>query len=263
MYPRSTSLSFLRKVARQKVVLRWKVRFCNCSRPRKRLITNRGDADKCYVDQGSVCDEDSAVACTVLANGTEKACCPKLTTCEVSIPASESLVRCNINRGDLLVADAGQNGKSSTTDVSSTIEASSTSAEAASSTTIDPESQTTSSTSHSDDKSRPIAGGIVVAAVVGAAGIAGLVFWLLRRMRKKYEAANQSPPQLTIPQYYQDQQMKYQQQQQGYYHMGDQYGGYTYSGTLHGQQQMQPQPPAELMDQRPPVELDRRHGASS
>ncbi|KAH6898238.1 hypothetical protein B0T10DRAFT_577830 [Thelonectria olida] len=221
-----------------------------------------GNTDKCYVDQGSVCDEDSAVACTVLANGTEKACCPKLTTCEESVPASESLVRCNINRSDLLVADAGKKGESPTTDVSLTTAASSTSVEVTSSTTTEPEFQTTSSKPPSDDRSKPIAGGviggIVVAAVAGAFGIAGLVFWLLRRRRTKYEAANQSPPQPTIPQYYQDQQMKYQQRQQGYYHMGDQFGGYTY-----GHQQMQPQPPAELMDQRPPVELDTRHGASS
>ncbi|KAF7556794.1 hypothetical protein G7Z17_g1122 [Cylindrodendrum hubeiense] len=225
-----------------------------------------GETDKCYVDQVSVCDEDSSVACTSLQEGTDRACCPKLTTCDESVPASVAYVRCNINRSDLLVADAAANGKSSmiesSTIESSTTEALSTSTEASTSTSADsskttqPESQTESATSTPDDKPTPLAGGviggIVVAAVVGVAGIGVLVFWLLRRSKKaKYEAANQSPPQPSIPQYYQDQQVKYQQEQQAYYQTGppNQYGGYMYP-------QQQPQPPAELMDQRPPVELD-------
>ncbi|KAH7023883.1 hypothetical protein EDB80DRAFT_57103 [Ilyonectria destructans] len=227
-----------------------------------------GEGDKCYVDQESVCDEDSAVACTSLQEGTARACCPKLTTCDESVPASEAYVRCNINRSDLLVADAAANGKSTTTE-SSTTEASSTSTEASTSTsadaskTTDPEAQTSSATSTPDDESTTLSGGviggIVVAAVAGIAGIGGLAFWFLRRSRKaKYEAANQSPPHPSIPQYYQDQQLKYQQEQQAYYQNGppNQYGGYMYP-------QQQPQPPAELMDQRPPVELDSRPPQSS
>ncbi|KAK7414113.1 hypothetical protein QQZ08_012554, partial [Neonectria magnoliae] len=181
-----------------------------------------GDNDKCYVDQASACDEDSSVSCTNLKEGTTKACCPKLTTCDESVAGSLEYVRCNINRGDLLVADAAANGKSSTTEEASTSteEASSASTESATSTeseasqTTEPETQTTSATATPDDKttlSGGAIGGIVVAAVAGIVGICGLGFWFIRRRDKKaaYEAANQSP-QPSIPQYYQDQQLKYQ-----------------------------------------------------
>ncbi|KAH7162226.1 hypothetical protein B0J13DRAFT_600910 [Dactylonectria estremocensis] len=223
-----------------------------------------GETDKCYVDQQSVCNEDSSVSCTILANSADKACCPKLTTCEETVPASEAYVRCNINRSDLLVAHAAANGESSTSS-----EASSASTQASTSTTsdvsrtTDPEVQTSSATSAPDDKSTTpaggVIGGIVVAAVAAIAGIAGLAFWFYQRSKKtKYEAANQSPPHPSIAHHYQDQQLKYQQQQQqqqqqqGYCPTGPphQYNGYMY------QQQQQHQPPAELMDQRPPVELD-------
>ncbi|KAL6404163.1 hypothetical protein AUP68_13547 [Ilyonectria robusta] len=239
----------------------------NCA-PDFTLCWNSGEGDKCYVDQESVCNEDSAVACTSRQKGTARACCPKLTTCDESIPASAAHVRCNIKRSDLLVADAAANGKSSTTE-SSTTEALSTSTEALMSTsadaskTVDPEAQTSSTTSTPDDESTTLSGGviggIIVAGVVGIAGIGGLAFWLVRRSRKaKHGAANQSPPHPSIPQHSQDQQLKYRQGQQGYSQNGppNQYGGY-----MHPQQQ--PQPPAELMDERPPAELDSRPPQSS
>lgn len=129
--------------------------------------------------------------------------------------------------------------------------------------TVDPEAQTSSTTSTPDDESTTLSGGviggIIVAGVVGIAGIGGLAFWLVRRSRKaKHEAANQSPPHPSIPQHSQDQQLKYRQGQQGYSQNGppNQYGGY-----MHPQQQ--PQPPTELMDERPPAELDSRPPQSS
>ncbi|KAF7563991.1 hypothetical protein G7046_g127 [Stylonectria norvegica] len=215
--------------------------------------------DKCYVDHASVCSEDSSVACTNLQAGTDQACCPKLTTCDPNTKASEQFVRCNINRGDLLVAAQASEDATSTTatstEASSSTEAASktrlTSTTASEAKTATAESQTAgptetsnSSSSSSSSISGGAIGGIVVAVVAGIAVVAFLIWFFMRRSKKaKYEAAHQTPQQLSIPQYYDDQQQKYQQQ--GYYPDGQ--GGYVHSP---------PQPPSELADQRPPVELD-------
>ncbi|KPM43653.1 hypothetical protein AK830_g2865 [Neonectria ditissima] len=225
-----------------------------------------GDSDKCYVDQASACDEDSSVSCTNLQEGTAAACCPKLTTCDESVPGSSEFVRCNINRGDLLVAHAAKNGKSSVTEEDSTrsTEEASTSTESEAAQTTEPKAETTSATAVPDRKTRisgGAIGGIVVGAVVGIAGICGVLFWFFRRREKKvtYEATNQSP-QPPIPQYYQDQQGKYQQQpeQQQQQQQQSEYYQTTlpnqHDGSMYPQQQQQQ--PAELMDHRPLAELD-------
>ncbi|KAI9166538.1 hypothetical protein HJFPF1_02645 [Paramyrothecium foliicola] len=227
-----------------------------------------GDDDKCYVDQKSACDEDSAVACTNLQAGTEQACCPKLTTCDPQTEASEGFVRCNINRGDLLVADAAQKEKDkqtesstssappSTTSTATTSEATESSTTASSSASTTESTESGGATSGADNQTEGgnrsnnggVSGGTIAGAVVGGLGgvalVAGLVFFLLRRRKKHaYEAASQGQP--TIPQFYEDQAAKYQQQ--SYYH---QQGGSPHQGYMYSP------PPTELHDRRTVAELD-------
>ncbi|CAM1505158.1 Fc.00g107950.m01.CDS01 [Cosmosporella sp. VM-42] len=227
---------------------------CSDAFGRLSVIANE---DKCYVDQASACGEDSAVACTNLQVGTDEACCPKLTTCDPGLEATKEYVRCNINRGDLLVAakasgDAESKSATSTQTSSSTKTTSSTTTSSAEPKTTVPESQATQTSETATPKSSSISGGAIGGIVVGViavvGGAIGLAIFFMRRSKKaKYEAANQTPNH-TIAQYYQEQQLKHQQQQ-GYWPQGspEQQGGYGYS----------PQPPpSELPDQRPPVELD-------
>jgi hypothetical protein len=220
------------------------------------LMCNRGDSDKCYVDQASVCNQDGSVECSRLKSGAKRACCPKMTTCDPNTDAYEQAVRCNINRGDLIEAAKSAEAKTASTSAATASSSSTTapiSTTASAAQTTAPESQAANPTGSADDKSTGISGGaiggIVVGAVAGIALIAGLVWFFMRRSKKaKSEAAGQTPnPQPSIPQYYDDQQAKYQQQQQqGYWPQAspDQ-SAYTYSP-----------PPSELMTNHPPVELD-------
>ncbi|KAM5351137.1 hypothetical protein ACJ41O_003860 [Fusarium nematophilum] len=201
------------------------------------------DEGNCYVDQESVCDDDGSVLCTNLQEGTSEACCPKLTTCDPDVEASEAYVRCNIDRGDLLA-----NGKAEQDTAVSGSETSSTTAPHVSTTTAhkaQPTDPTTSSpaasssgSSSSSSLSGGAIGGVVVGAVAGAIGMAGLLFWLLRRRKTAEDESTNALPQQMKPRHHQQENL-------------DQQGGYMYG---------QPQAPAELMDQQRPVEMDAESG---
>lgn len=202
-----------------------------------------GNDDKCYVDQPSVCDEDSSVECKNLADGVSAACCPKFTTCDPSVNATKEYVRCNINRGDLLNAakaedDKTASGESSATEASSTEPASSTASEQT--TTNSAEAQATEAETlpmSSSGISGGAIGGIVAGAVLGIIAITGGLYWYYRRRTKmRDEAVNLAQSQSMIAQYQQEQHMK----QQGMYADSQ-------------------QPIAELADQRRPVELDTHY----
>lgn len=152
-------------------------------------------------------------------------------------------MRCNINRGDLLVAAKGEEDRTAKASSGETTSTDTASSETTSeqSTTEDLAAQTTEPsilpTSTSEPEPSPALsggaiGGIVAAAVVGVMGVAGLLFWFYRR--RKRSNANRALSQPIINQYYHDQHMK----QQGVY--------------------MDPQP-AELADQQRPIELDGHH----
>lgn len=226
---------------------------------RQQLLTvSRDDSDKCYVDQESVCGQDSAVSCTNLQEGTTEACCPKLTTCDASLPASEGYVRCNINQGDLRVAAEAEESKAKSTSTSKTASSSTTI-----STTSSAEAETQTAEPTQTQEPAPknglsggAIGGIAGGIVGGLATMAGLMFFLFRRIR----TAKDEEPQLTIAQFYEQQQMK---QQYGYSQKEishDQYsgspGGYTSTPPLNSS-------PVELAGVRDPVELDASHYRSS
>ncbi|KAF4990999.1 hypothetical protein FGRMN_8120 [Fusarium graminum] len=142
---------------------------------------------ECYVNQKSVCNEDSSVLCTNLQSGTEKACCPKLTICDPDVEASKDSVRCHIDRKDLVAAM-----KASTTSSLVTADISS-----------EPNPRTIESNLAASDKASPdtsqtgltggMIAGIVLGALAGGLLILSLVVWLLKRNGR---AENQIPKQL-------------------------------------------------------------------
>ncbi|KIL85067.1 hypothetical protein FAVG1_11495 [Fusarium avenaceum] len=168
---------------------------------------------ECYVDQKSVCNEDGSVPCSNVEEGTNEACCPKLTFCDPPTKASLDNVHCRIKRKDLIAAERAQNDEESTT---STTTASSTStvsddstANTATGTTTESESPTgesnlpTSATSSPESSPQGLTtggiAGVVIGAVAGGVAIASLIFWLLKR-RKRTD--NQAPMQPTSYEYY-------------------------------------------------------------
>lgn len=203
---RRTIITIVPTIPRQGMVLRGRVSEPNLLP----LLANRssGEGDKCYVDQESVCEEDSSVACTRLAKGTSDACCPKLTTCDPDSDAAEDSVRCIINWTDLVVADAAQKSKDAQSQTTTSATSSSTST--TTTTTTSAVSTTSSESNESKESEKPpaeedksgsggVSGGVIAGAVVGSlAGVVlggALVFFLLRRRREaKYEAANQVQP---------------------------------------------------------------------
>lgn len=208
------------------------------------------------MDQRSACRDENAVECANLAEGTDRACCPRFTTCDPNVEASEGYVRCNINQGDLKSFHSASVASTATT--SSTSEATS-------------ETQTTTSTPSDSPSSEPIedekkddsddglsAGAIAGIAVGGVAGLAliGLAAWFFLRKKKKggeYQAAQQGPG-LTIPQFYENQQMKQQYgAHQGQYDPA--YGGQQMPGS--GYHSGYNSPPSELPEQsHQAVEMD-------
>ncbi|KAK0389054.1 hypothetical protein NLU13_2630 [Sarocladium strictum] len=188
--------------------------------------------DSCYVDQESACTEENAVECANLQEGTDRACCPRFTTCDSTVAASEEYVRCNINQGDLKsfhsasIASTATSRSTSeaTTETSSTSSSSSLSSRPTKDNDEDKEEKTENTQEgDSNELSTGAIAGIAVGGVV-ALSLAGAVLWLFLRRRKggNYQAAQQDP-QPTIPQFYQEQQMKYHAGTQGPYdpvHLG-------------------------------------------
>ncbi|KAK0615131.1 hypothetical protein B0T17DRAFT_657375 [Bombardia bombarda] len=171
--------------------------------------------DNCYVDSESVCDEKNSVPCTRLAEGTTKACCPRLTSCHPSYNASEDFVRCQIQYSDLLQAAAAStasaqsststsstsssSSSSSSTSVSSStsaVSSSTTGAAAASSLTSVPSpSSTVPADSSSAAALSPGAiGGVAVAATLAFSAAMVFLYWFLRRRWKKQHEMSQLSP---------------------------------------------------------------------
>ncbi|KAK0623677.1 hypothetical protein B0T14DRAFT_516869 [Immersiella caudata] len=179
--------------------------------------TGENPTDNCYVDQESVCNEANPVFCTNLAPGTTEACCPRLTSCQPSINATKSSVRCNIQYADLKRAAASSSSSSLVTSATSTTSTSPTSQLSPTSLTTSPTSSTTSklpvdpltpspetvALPPSTASSSGLVAGAAIGGTVAVMTIGLLIFILFRRQMRRRQITPQPGPvgqPLTAPQ---------------------------------------------------------------
>ncbi|KAK3292651.1 uncharacterized protein B0H64DRAFT_233657 [Chaetomium fimeti] len=178
-------------------------------------------ADNCFVDQSSACEEPDSVPCANLAEGTSKACCPRLTTCAADHAASVGMVRCNMQYFDLQRAaeapPSSSSARTTTSPASSSISTSSTgstelSTPGASSGALLPASSTAATSNAGDVQQTPLpsdvnsqgqgtselsAGLIAGAAVGGTLGFVALLvlgYLFLRKLLKSRQQSGHPPP---------------------------------------------------------------------
>ncbi|KAH6968235.1 hypothetical protein DER45DRAFT_588835 [Fusarium avenaceum] len=152
-----------------------------------------------------VCNEYGSVPCTNLEEGTNEACCPKLTFYNPPTKASLDNFHCWIKRKDILAAERAQNDEESTTSSTTTASSTSTVSESPTGESNLPTSATSSPDSSPQGLTTGGIAGVVVGAVAGGVAIASLALWLLKRRKR---TNNQAPMQPTSYEYYNPQNRK-------------------------------------------------------
>ncbi|KAI8942336.1 hypothetical protein NX059_000415 [Plenodomus lindquistii] len=184
--------------------------------PQCQTFLNKGwcctEDPTCYVDQVSVCEQTGSVSCSKLAAGTNQACCPENTTCDTTINASDTSVRCRIRSAALVSLDsatistsstarstASSTKSSTTTTASSAVSAASSTSPGSATAAAAPAGatstapQSTSVPSSSSSLSGGAIAGIVIGGVLAFALGIGAWFVFSKRQKRKQQQQQQQP----------------------------------------------------------------------